>query len=299
MKKIGFMVIFVSVVVLVGIVSGVAFTGSQKEQGPQQQAKTELVQLNIFDDPTIGKRIAELQRRIDAGKRAGQLTPDEAYRLQSTLDRIKEKVAKYRTDGFLTPAEKAQLNDMLSTMEERIRSERSDDDTTRKDSFERRIADLNRKIDAGVRAGQLTRDEAYHLQASLNRVKEKESRYKADGSFTNEEQIALNQMLNTLDERIRYERNDSDVVHREAFERRISELKRRIEAGMRVGQLNLDEACRLQGMLNRIRERDAQFRADGVLTREERIRLNQMFLHLEERIYEEKWDADTNHPLFR
>jgi hypothetical protein len=68
---------------------------------------------------------------------------------------------------------------------------------------------------------------------------------------------------------------------------------------MRVGQLTLDEACRLQGMLNRIRERDAQFRADGILTREERMRLNQMLLHLEERIYDEKWDADTNNPLFR
>jgi hypothetical protein len=76
-------------------------------------------------------------------------------------------------------------------------------------------------------------------------------------------------------------------------------VKRKIEAGMRAGQLTLDEACRLQSMLNRVRERDAQFRSDGILTREERIMLNQMLTMLEERIYEEKWDADVNHPLFR
>jgi hypothetical protein len=109
----------------------------------------------------------------------------------------------------------------------------------------------------------------------------------------------LHQMLNSLDERIRYERNDSDVVHREAFERRISELKRRIEAGMKGGQLTLDEACSLAAMLRRIREKDAQFRSDGLLTREERIRLNQMLTYLEDRIYEERWDADVNHPIFR
>jgi hypothetical protein len=68
---------------------------------------------------------------------------------------------------------------------------------------------------------------------------------------------------------------------------------------MRVGQLTLDEACRLNSMLIRIREKDAQFRSDGVLTREERMRLNRMLAHLEERIYEERWDADIDNPLFR
>jgi hypothetical protein len=76
-------------------------------------------------------------------------------------------------------------------------------------------------------------------------------------------------------------------------------MKRRIEAGMRAGQLTLDEACRLQAIFNRIKERDAQFRSDGVLTREERLRLNKMLVHLEERIHEERWDADIDNPLFR
>jgi chromosome segregation ATPase len=299
MKKICITLFFITVIVLIGGISNFVFSGPQTELSAPQRAKTQLAQLNIFDDPTIDKRVGELQRRIDAGKRKGQLTADEVYRLQAVLSRIKEKVAKYRADGFVTREERAQLNEMLTTMEERIREERSDDETVRRDAFERRIAEMQRRIDAGVRAGQLIRDEAYQLQAALNRIKERDARYKADGSLTNEERIALNQMLNTLEERIRYERNDTDVVHKEAFERRISEMKRRIEAGMRVGQLTLDEACRLQSMLNRVKERDAQFRSDGSLTREERIRLNQMLTMLEERIYEEKWDVDVNHPLFR
>jgi hypothetical protein len=56
---------------------------------------------------------------------------------------------------------------------------------------------------------------------------------------------------------------------------------------------------RPQTGLNRIKEKDVQYGSDGILTREDRMRLNQMLTMLEERICEEKWDADVNHPLFR
>ena len=299
MKKIWVLLFFVIVTLLSGGIPALAFSGPQTELSSPQRAKTELAQLNFLDDPTVDKRITELQRRIDTGKRSGQLTPDEASRLQTSLDGFKTRIAKYRNDGFMSKDERAKANEMLTVLEERVRAERTDDDVAQRDAVGRRVADLQGRIDAGSRAGQLTRDEASQLQAALNRIKERDARYRADGSLTNEERIALNQMLNTLEERIRYEKNDTDVVHREAFERRISEMKRRIEAGLRAGQLTLDEACSLQAIFNRIKERDAQFRSDGVLTREERMRLNRMLAHLEERIYEERWDADIDNPLFR
>jgi anti-sigma28 factor (negative regulator of flagellin synthesis) len=240
-----------------------------------------------------------LQRKIDVGKQRGQLTPDEANRLQTYLSAVNERVAKYRRDGFLTGDEKTKVNEMLTTLEERVRAERTDDEVAQRDAVDKRVAELQRRIDAGARAGQLTRDEATQLQARLNRITEKEAQYRADGRLTNDETSSLNQMLNTMEERIRYERNDTDAVHREAFEKRIAEIKRIIEAGMRAGQITLEEAWRLQTILNRIRERDAQFRSDGVLTREERIRLNRMLTHLEEQVYEEKWDANVDNPVYR
>ena len=299
MKKICTIAFFATIIILTCTVSNYAFTGPQKDQISTQRAKTEVAQLRILDDPKIDNRIAELQRRIDVGSQRGQLTPDEVNRLQTQLNGIKERVAKYRRDGFLTGDERAKLNERLTILEERVRDERSDDETVRRDAFNRRADELQRRIDAGVRAGQLTQDEAQHLQAALNRIKDRDTRYRADGLLTNEEKAALDQMLGSLDERIRYERNDTDVVHREAFERRISEMKRRIESGMRAGQLNIDETCRLNAILIRVKDRDAQYRSDGVLTRGERVRLNQMLVHLEERIYDEKWDADINNPIFR
>lgn len=299
MKKACNLVFLVSVILLMSSISSFGFPDAQKKQGTPKKAYIEVAQLNIFDDPNVDNRLAELQRRIDAGRRAGQLTTDEANKLQANLDRIKEKIAKYRADGFLTPTERSQINEMFTNMEGKIRAERTDQDVAQRDAFGRRIAEAQRRIDDGARSGQLTREEANRLHAALNRVRERDASFRADNVMTDDEKFRLTQMLNALDERIRFERNDSDVVHREAFGKRISEMKRKIEAGMRVGQLNLDEACRLNSMLLRIKERDERFRSDGVLTREERVRLNQMLIHLEERIYEERWDADVNHPLFR
>lgn len=299
MKRFVTIVFFITSIILIWTVSDYAFTGLQKDQISTERGKIELAQLRILDDPTIDNRIAEAQRRIDVGKQRRQLTPDEADRLQANLNAVKERVARYRRDGFLVGDERTKINEMLTTLEERIRAERTDEQTAGRDVFDRRIDELQRRIDAGVRAGQLTRDEARHLQAVINRIKGRETRYQADGLLTNDERIAVNQMLNSLEERIRYERNDTDVVHGEAFERRILEMKRKIEAGMRTGQLTLDEACRLNSILIRIKDRDVQFRSDGILNREERFRLNQMLIHLEERIYEERWDADINNPIFR
>lgn len=299
MKKIYLCLCVVTLLVFASGLAVHAFSEGTGNKRVSRQDGTQLVQLNIFDDPSVDRRIAEAQRKIDVGKRRGQLTPDEYNRLQAILDRIKERIAKYRADGFVTPSERTRLNEMLTSLEEKIREERTDDDVARRDAIEKRIGDMQRRIDAGVREGQLTREEYNRLQMFLNRIKDRDTRFRADGVLTDDERFSLNQMLNALDERIRFERNDTDTVHREAFDRRLGEMKRKIEVGMRAGQLTLDEACRLSGMLMRIRERESRFRSDGVLTREERVRLNEMLVYLEEQIYEERWDADVNHPLFR
>ena len=128
MKKIWVLLFFVIVMLLSGGIPALAFSGPQTELSSPQRAKTELAQLNFFDDPTVDKRITELQRRIDAGKRSGQLTSDEASRLQASLDGFKAKIAKYRNDGFMSRDERAKANEMLTALEERVRAERTDDD---------------------------------------------------------------------------------------------------------------------------------------------------------------------------
>ena len=44
---------------------------------------------------------------------------------------------------------------------------------------------------------------------------------------------------------------------------------------------------------------DVQFRFDCILTPDGRIRPNKMFVHLEERVNKERWDADINNTIFQ
>lgn len=61
-------------------------------------------------DPGIQERIEEQQRRIDQGIASGELTPEEAARLQENLNRIKAEEAALKADGRLTARERARLH---------------------------------------------------------------------------------------------------------------------------------------------------------------------------------------------
>lgn len=59
--------------------------------------------------PNLDKREANQQRRIDQGVKSGQLTPQEAERLQKRQDRLTANEAKAKADGVVTNKERAQL----------------------------------------------------------------------------------------------------------------------------------------------------------------------------------------------
>ncbi len=67
--------------------------------------------------PTIQARINELQRRIDQGVHSGELTRREAVRVQTELDRIRAKRARFRADGYLGPRERQILHHELDVLE--------------------------------------------------------------------------------------------------------------------------------------------------------------------------------------
>ncbi len=59
--------------------------------------------------PNLDKREANQQRRIDQGVKSGQLTPQEAARLEKRQERLKAHEAKAKSDGVVTPQERARL----------------------------------------------------------------------------------------------------------------------------------------------------------------------------------------------
>lgn len=73
-----------------------------------------------------------------------------------------------------------------------------------------RQANLFARIEAGIRNGSLTEQEAGRLKARFNNLAMRDERYRK-GGYSDWERNDLQRRLDELSERIRYQKNDGDV----------------------------------------------------------------------------------------
>ncbi|MRS02365.1 hypothetical protein EG832_03930, partial [bacterium] len=116
------------------------------------------------DASDINQRIAEMNQRIDQGMRSGALTRDEGRMLRGELNKVRDDAARMKRDGILTPREKDRLHAELDRLKRDIYREARDDDRRRGGQVDisdinRRIGEMDQRIDQGMRSGALTRDE--------------------------------------------------------------------------------------------------------------------------------------------
>lgn len=160
---------------------------------------------------SINQRQANLDARIDAGVRSGDLTRREAVKLRGDFRAVSNLEATYRRNG-LSNWERADLDRRFDALSSRIRFERHDRDDRRGDGWmniNQRQANLDRRIDQGIRTGKITRAEAYRLRANFQTIARLENRYRANG-LSNWERADLDRRFDTLSARIRIEANDSN-----------------------------------------------------------------------------------------
>ncbi|QQQ18150.1 hypothetical protein JIP62_12670 [Brevundimonas vitis] len=74
-------------------------------------------------------------------------------------------------------------------------------------SINQRQHNLDRRIDQGIRSGQLNRREATHLRAQFNGLLRLEHQYRR-GGLTRWERADLDRRFDSLSAQIRYERRD-------------------------------------------------------------------------------------------
>lgn len=77
-------------------------------------------------------------------------------------------------------------------------------------NINQRQAQLDHRIDVGVRNGSLTRREAMTLRAEFQGIARLEARYRRTGGLQAWERRDLDRRFNALSARIRYERHDRD-----------------------------------------------------------------------------------------
>jgi hypothetical protein len=163
-------------------------------------------------------------------------------------------------------------------------------------SINERQANLHARIDAGVRSGQLTRDEAIRLRADFNGIASLENQYRA-GGLNPAERADLDRRFDVLSGRITVARNDLDPRSNQGawqnINQRQARLEERIDRAQRNGSISRREARSLRAEFQTIARLEAQYRQSRPgLTPVERADLDRRFDRLNDRIRGEARDSN-------
>lgn len=161
---------------------------------------------------SVNQRQANLDARIEAGLRSGELTRAEAANLRADFRAVADLEMRYRANG-LSQWERQDLDRRFDALSTRIRYDRNDRDDRWGGggwvNINQRQAQLDRRIDQGLRSGQLTRNEAYRLRSEFQTIARLETRYRING-LSQWERADLDRRFDVLSDRIRDERSDRD-----------------------------------------------------------------------------------------
>ena len=160
-------------------------------------------------------------------------------------------------------------------------------------SINQRQANIDARIDAGVRNGDLTRNEAVRLRGESNDLARLEARYRSSYGLSNAERRDLDMRFDRLSQQVRFERNDRQDRRDnwQPINQRQRQLDARIDRGIRSGALNRREATQLRYEFQQIADLEARYRRGG-LNMQERRDLDRRFDRLDARLEASLTDWD-------
>ena len=173
------------------------------------------------DTAGIIDRNGDQQRRIEQGLRTGDLTVQEASRLERQEAGVSRMESRALRDGTLSDAERARISAAQNRVSHNIASERQDADrgdpnspsSRRMQADVQRNANQQERIEQGVRSGQLTNREAARLEHGQARTESMEARAGADGRIGANEQRRIQGADHRQSRQIYNERHDGQFRH--------------------------------------------------------------------------------------
>ncbi|HEX8256839.1 MAG TPA: hypothetical protein VF589_04345 [Allosphingosinicella sp.] len=244
-----------------------------------------------IDQRTINQRQADLEMRIDQGIRNRALTQQEAILLRGEFRTIANLEAEYRRSGAnLSAAERADLDRRFDALARRVYQQKNDAQAGANGwrSINLRQAELDARMDQGVRNGALTQQETYMLRGEFRRLADLEAQYRSAGGGLNaQERDDLERRFDQLSRRIYVNKQDRQGAGGiwQSIDQRQSILEQRIDIGLRSGRLTQTEAVRLRSDFRLLANIEADYRrSGGGLSIDERADLDRRFDVLTARI---------------
>lgn len=158
------------------------------------------------------------------------------------------------------------------------------------------------RVRQGVRSGELTRRETGRLAEEQRDVRQLERAYKSDGELTRAERVDLHHEQNQASRDIYNQKHDAQdrpvtapdpAVRDPAVNQRQGNQAARIVNGVKSGELTHAEAQDLRDGRQEIRQTEQAYKADGTLTRDERIDLHQELNQQSRDIHDAKHDEQV------
>lgn len=168
--------------------------GTVKEQKQKLTDTSGVSQVLTGSD--FDAKIKEQQSLIDKAVSAKTLSKDEAKIVQENLNKIKEKKAVVTKDGKVTEMEQGNLQNRLDRNNRMITDKKNNPvKPFSRPEITHRFENQQKRIDAGVKSGALSKQEAATLQENLAKAKAKYTELSKDGKFSPAEEEKMHDML--------------------------------------------------------------------------------------------------------
>ena len=161
------------------------------------------------NSPGIDHKQNNQKHRIVQGIDSGSLTGREAVRLGIQQGRVYNKEQHFKSDGQFTARERAVIHRDLFRSSNTIYRQKHDGQVqgmarpgVRNPGIHKRQGNQVRRIKQGVRSGELTRAETVRLGKQQVRINRQKRHFKADGTFTKRERIAVHKRQNRASKNI-------------------------------------------------------------------------------------------------
>ena len=175
------------------------------------------------------------------------------------------------------------------------------DSTTAQTVETQRDVNQQQRIENGLQSGQLTTHEAGRLEREETQVDRMEAHAAADGTVTKAEAAHINSAQNAVSNSINHQKHDAQVGHpnspssqrmQQDVQRNVNQEKR-INQGVKSGQLTTREAGHLQRGQAHVARAEANAGANGRVSQAETHRVNRVENRQSNHVYNQKHDGQT------